>query len=611
MKIKYINLNKIKELLKTKRKLKLSGTKTGYPSIDKTHDRGVSYLKRHPIIPNVSVYNAVSLISKQFGDAIALECLGFEITFDELKKEVKILSKAYKEMGINKGDIITISTENYVQSVVAFLAANRIGAVTTFLDSSMPKEEVVRYLNEFKSPLLINYDKNQEYNEFLKNNTKLKNIVTLKPSELNTKLQDLQNKKINPDKHYFNYSDMLALSKMYTKQINTIYGLKNDALILFTSGTTGNPKSVVLTNENIVASGIYMKNSSNVKPEVGERDLVCVPFCYPYGFVTSTLMSLLCGREAILAPNLSKEKIKYYLDKKPNLIFGSPAMLELIMKYAGKDQDLSSIHTFISGGDFLPESKAETAKEFFKGHGAKVCMCNGSGNAETSGASTNAVGVPLKPETVGKVLTGQNPIIVDPSTKKELKYGEVGTYYVAGKNVFKEYYKNPELTEQSLLEYNGKRYVNTGMRGFLDEDGYFTLTGRDSRFYITSSLNKVYCDRVQRIISMIDIVDNCAVVPKADEEKLYKNIAFVVLKDGIKDQEGLEDYLSSRCEDNLQEKSTGVNYQLKPYERPSKFVFLKEIPRTKADKIDYSKLQKMANDISLTDTSSNKTFCKK
>ena len=86
-----------------------------------------------------------------------------------------------------------------------------------------------------------------------------------------------------------------------------------------------------------------MKNTGRIKPQVGEKCLVCVPFTYPYGFVTSTIMSLLCGRTAILAPNLSKDNIRYYLSKNPNYIFGSPALLELIKRNVCDNDDLSSI----------------------------------------------------------------------------------------------------------------------------------------------------------------------------------------------------------------------------------------------------------------------------
>lgn len=586
---------------------KLKGTKSGYPSIDKTHDKQYKYSQRHPFIPNMSIFDAISLMSIGYRRKNALNCFGLTLTYQELLDDANKLADSFAELGLKEGDILTVNMPNFIQAVTAFLAANKIGATVTFLNSGAAVDEVKHYLNKFSSKILINYDKDINYNQDIKAGTKVETIVTLSKDDVGYRITS-PTKKSSIEGSFLDYKDLHNIGKK-KKTIRNPFKGNNDALILFTSGTTGKPKAVVLTNQSILASGTYMKNSCNLSNAVGEKTLVCVPFCYPYGFATSTIMSLLCGREAILAPDLSASKISEYLKKQPNLIFGSPAMLELIKKNTPPKLDLSSIKTFISGGDFLSKEKSLEGKEFFAKHNAQVDICNGAGNAETVGASTNSVGIPIRPETVGKVLVGQDVIIIDPETMKEVKYNEEGTYYVSGKNVFKEYYDEPELTEKAKIKYNGKTYVSTGMRGYLDEDGYFTLTGRDSRFYITSSLNKVYCDRVQRILSMIDVVDSCVVVQKPDDEELFKNVAFVVLKEGVEQTQEVKDYLMSVCSDEFVDKTTDEHCQLKSYEVPAAFEFISELPRTTADKIDYASLEKIAADLDIP-SDPKKTFIK-
>lgn len=566
---------------------------TGYPSIDKTHLRDAKFIEKHPIIPNVNIYSAFKLMSTPYQNDSAINCLDLNATYKELLEDSITLSKAFRELGIKKGDIITVSMPNFYQAVTTFFAANRIGAVTTFLNSFAGVDEIKRYLNEFESPLFINYDKADKYNNSIKKGTSVQNIITLYRNDLNKKGFALE--RSNPFSTAISYYELGSLSRFQRGICNNVFGGNDDALILFTSGTTGNPKSVLLTNKNILSSAIYMKNSTHLENTRGEKSLVCVPFTYPYGFATSTLMSLLCGRQAILAPNLSKDNISYYLEKNPNIIFGSPALLELIKRNVPEDFDLSSIDTFISGGDFLTVKQNLEGKEFFEKHNASVLICNGSGNAETVGASTNAVGIPLKPETVGKVLVGSDVIIIDEETGKELKYGEEGLLCISGGHVFKGYYNNPELTEKEKFEYKGKTYFKTGTRGILDPDGYFTLTGRNSRYYIISTLNKIYCDYVQNVISNIDIIDSVAVVKKQDDERLYTSKAFIVLKDGIENDEVLKDYILSKCEEELVMES-GDKIQLKPYEIPTSIEFITELPRTKADKIDYACLERLAAD---------------
>ena len=567
---------------------------TGYPSIDNIHNKDYSFFDRNPIIPDMSIYNTINMLSTFYRKEEAIDCLDLNVNYDEMINDTVLLSKTFKELGIKKGDIISVSMPNFYQGVIIYLAANRIGAVTTFINSMSSIEEVLGYLNEFESSLFINFDKDSEYNKKIKDNSKVKNIITLNKDEINTKNYGNITSSANGYRDDLSFSDIGSIAKYYKRPIYTLYGGKEDSLILFTSGSTGNPKSVVLTNQNILASGIYMKNTGRIKAKVGERCLVCVPFSYPYGFATSTIMSLICGRVAVLAPTLSKDNIRYYLSKNPNYVFGSPALLELIKRNVKDSDDLSSIHTFVSGGDFLTVSQNKAGVEFFRKHGAETIICNGSGNAETVGTNTMAVGSINKPETVGRVLVGTKAIVVNPDTLEEVKYGEEGMLCISGKHVFKGYYKNEDMSRETKFVYKGIEYYKTGNMGILDTDGYFTLTGRSSRYYIRSDLNKVYLEHIQNVISLIDVVDSCCVVPKEDKDLLFTNKAYVVLKDGVLPSLEVSDYIMNMCYKPLYNSVTGEMVQLKPFEVPESITFLDVLPRTKADKVDYTFLENMA-----------------
>lgn len=567
---------------------------TCYPSIDNIHNKDYSFFDRNSIIPDMSIYNTINMLSTFYRKEEAIDCLDLNVNYDEMINDTVLLSKTFKELGIKKGDIISVSMPNFYQGVIVYLAANRIGAVTTFINSMSSIEEVLGYLNEFESSLFINFDKDSEYNKKIKDNSKVKNIITLNKDEINTKNYGNITSSANGYRDDLSFSDIGSIAKYYKRPIYTLYGGKEDSLILFTSGSTGNPKSVVLTNQNISASGIYMKNTGRIKAKVGERCLVCVPFSYPYGFATSTIMSLICGRVAVLAPTLSKDNIRYYLSKNPNYVFGSPALLELIKRNVKDSDDLSSIHTFVSGGDFLTVSQNKAGVEFFRKHGAETIICNGSGNAETVGTNTMAVGSINKPETVGRVLVGTKAIVVNPDTLEEVKYGEEGMLCISGKHVFKGYYKNEDMSRETKFVYKGIEYYKTGNMGILDTDGYFTLTGRSSRYYIRSDLNKVYLEHIQNVISLIDVVDSCCVVPKEDKDLLFTNKAYVVLKDGVLPSLEVSDYIMNMCYKPLYNSVTGEMVQLKPFEVPESITFLDVLPRTKADKVDYTFLENMA-----------------
>ena len=582
---------------------------TGYPSIDKPQNNGYSFTAKHPIIPNMSVYNSIKLINTLYGKKDAIDCIDLTANYDQLFSDSVTISRALKELGAKKGDIISVCMPNYYQAVATFMACNRIGAVTTFLNASAPDEEICDYINDFESPIFINFDKTREENEKIKRNTNVRYIITLDKEKTNT-LSLNDNYRVTCNDTFIDFHSLESISKFQKKGMASNSG-KDNSLILFTSGTTGKPKSVVLTNENIIAAGTYLKNSSHVKSLNGDSTLVCVPFSYPYGFVTSTLMTLLSSKKAILGPNINKDTISYYLKKNPNIIFGSPALLELIMRNIPEEQDLSSINTFISGGDFLTPNHSKRAKEFFEMHGAKdVEMGNGSGNAETVSCGTNPTGIEIRPETAGKVLVGTDAIVVDPETMEEKKYNEEGLLCVSGKHVFKEYHKDPKSTEKAKFEKNGKVFFKTGTLGSIDEDGYFTLTGRESRFYIISTLNKVYCDHVQTLISYMDNVRECAIVKVPDEEMIYKNKAYVVLNDGVEASDEVLKKLQSQFLEPVQTLNGDVE-QLKWYEIPSYVEFVSELPRKQGtDKLNYTILEEDAKN-KISQSSNNKQKIKK
>lgn len=568
---------------------------TGYPSIDQTHKKGVGFFSNHPFIPNMSIFDTLKLLSTMYIKDEAIDCLDLTVTFEEMFANANDLSKSLVELGIKKKDIVTVVADNYYQAAVMFLAANKIGATVTYLNSQASLDEVKYYCNLFESPLLVNYNQLQEYNEQIKKDTKVKYIVTIKPGDLNTKKIITNDKILTGYTDYLTYDMFGNISKYaQNKKVSKANG-QDDALILFTSGTTGKAKAVVLTNKNIVASGMYLKNTSRISNTRGEKSLVCVPFTYPYGFSTSMLKSLMCGRKAILAPGLSKHNISYFMEKKPNIIFGSPALLELIERNIPEEMDLSSVHTFISGGDFLSVPQTYAGIEFFKEHNANIEVCNGSGNAETDSCGTNSVGQPIRPETVGKVLYGTEAIIIDEETGKELKYGEEGILCVSGKHVFREYYNEPKLTEKSKFIYKGKEYFITGTRGILDKEGYFTLTGRDTRFYITGNLNKVYCDKTQNILDSIDVIDCCAVVKKPDDENLFTSKVYIVLKNGVEPNDDTIEYIKERCQGTIIMPETNEQVHLEPYEIPTSYEFISELPKTRADKVNYPALEELAS----------------
>ena len=530
-------------------------TLTGYASIDRPQNIGFSLFKQNPIIPDISVYNAIVMLSRFYRGADAIDCQEILVNYQAMLDDAKTVSLALKELGVRKGEIVTVSMPNFYQAVLMFLACNRIGAVTTFLNSFATDEEVKYYLNLFESSIYVNYNRNKDSNLRMKMQTKVRTVITLSKARKNA-LDFNENYKKSYDGVTVDFNSLGSIASYQANTFEWLHSSKENALILYTSGSsTGKSKAVVLTNENVLAAGTYLKNSSNLKDNKDKRTLVCVPFAYPYGFGTSTLMTLLSGKTAILAPDIGANTILYYLRKRPEMIFGSPALMELIKRNVPVGEDLSYVHKFISGGDFFRIKPYQEAKEFFR-----------------------------EPGTAGRVLVGTEAMIIDKDTMEEKRYGEEGSLFVSGRHLFKEYFKEPKMTEEALIEINGKRYFDTGMIGFLDEEGYFTPNKRTSRFYIPSTLDKVYPDPVQTFISTFEPVEDCAVVETPDEEMLFVGTAYIVLNDKYKSvlEDDIKDYILELCRnENSSEK------KLREIEIPTYIEIVDQLPRRQGtDKID-------------------------
>lgn len=572
---------------------------TNYPTIDKTHLKDTKFFERHPIIPSFLTFSQVmDLMFLTQGNHNIVDCLDLRVDVKEFQKDSLLVAKAFLELGVKPKDIIVVSMPNYYQAIPIFKAANMIGANVTYLNPLASEEEIKNYLNMYEATVFMNCGKDEEYNKSIKEGTKVKHVITMNEELKNSRDFNQKTNYSVGNVDDISYHELGNLSKYQKDNFKTNFGGKQDALILYTSGSTGKAKSLLFTNENLIASCIYLKNSThvpNVTPE-DSRWMNVVPFMYPYGFGASVLQTFLSGREVILTPNLSPENISYYYRKNPHLIFGSPAHLEMTKRNLPKDQDLSSLKIYLSGGDYLSVSQSHAGIEYFKEHGAKdVTISNSSGTGETLGCSTNAMNVPYRPETVGQLVVGPDYVVLNPDTMEEVKYGETGVLCTRGKHVFKGYYGRDDLTNEVMINYKGKKYYMTGNVGFLDKDRYFTLIGRASRFFIINTLNKVYCELVQSVVSNIDVVDSCAIVPKPNEESLYECKAYVVLKDGISPSKELERYIIDKSREVYVDAVTGEETILKEYELPASVTFLDTLPRTEvAEKIDYEYLKKQA-----------------
>lgn len=559
--------------------------------------------KKDPFVPPLSISALYNLSSFRHWNDVVVNQKEFDFTRRELKNDRKCLLKALLVLGVKKGDIITVATGRSIyDNILIFLAANKIGAIVSFLDEKTPRETLLHYIEEFNSKLVVTYKYNEKRIRELKRDAKtVKTVINLDGKLIDegdideTQTEDIEMSVL--DHMWVGRQTIREIAKDHKGWMpKNMFGGNNEAIITFTSGSTSGPKPMVFTNKALVAAALFSKAASGIK--MWDKEIKTwfsfVKFDCPYGFWTSVLTPIIGGSSVILTPDLDETNFPYYFGKDINVVQAVPLLFDTLPKVLPEDLDLSSVKMCISGGERLEKQASFDITEYFAKHGATVKMCNGYGIGECLGSITVAVGSTYHPDTVGRVVPGAHVMVLDPETNEELDFGKTGILYISGKHVLKRYFNRPELTKEKILKVKGHNFINTGDLANVSETGFVTLVGR-ATFFINTVPAKVYYEVVRTSIARNEIVKSCYVVKMPDKKLGWASCAFVVLNEGIgKNNETRRKIAKESTEPFFIGKRRIV---LKEYEIPRKVVFLDELPLTRANKTDFRKLEKMAKDL--------------
>ena len=567
----------------------------------------IKHQKRDPLVPPISVSALFNLSSFGHNDEVVANQKELDFTRRELKQDIKTLAKAFLQLGLKKGDIITVATgRSMYENILIFLTANRLGIVVAFLDEKTARDTLLHYLDEFNSPLLITYKATDKRIKDLKHDAKsVKNIINLDGRTVDESgPDDEQEEDIDfhaLDGFLLNGQPITKTAEKYKGHIpKNTFAANREALISFTSGSTSGPKPMVFTNKALIASAIYSKVASDVK--MWDKELHSwmsyVHLDCPYGLVVSVLAPICGGGEVVFTPDIDDTNLDYYIGKNPNTIFGIPPLLEA-MPALKDDTDISDLKMFASGGERLEKSASLAALDFFKSRGLKnIKISNGYGVGEALGLISTAVGNrTYNPDSVGQIPAGVHTMVLDPDTGEELNFGKTGILYVTGKHILSRYYNRPELTDDKIITIKGKKFVKTGDLAYVSETGFITLVGR-ATFFINNLPAKVYYEVVRAAVSKSELVKKCYVVKGPDPKLKLAAYAFVVTNDGIGHNDDIRKQIITKAAEPFNLGRRRIT--LKDYELPKKVIFLDNLPLTKANKTDFRKLERMAKEIGET-----------
>ena len=546
--------------------------------------------------PQKTMYEMVAAAAKRKPNHIAYVFMGKKTSYTEFMKRIEAAAKGLYKMGIRPGDKVTICMANTPQALDCFYALNRIGAIPNMIHPLSAAQEIAFYLNFSKSKAILTldqfYEKVASIQPQLENPTKI--LIAKVADELPIPLNVLYPmtksaraiKKL-PKTGYTLWYDMVRAGK--DTVLPPVQG-RYDACgaILYSGGTTGTTKGIMLSNLNfnalalqtIAASGFTMDEISDMKM------LSVMPVFHGFGLGIGIHTPLIAGGTCILIPQFN---VKIYAEtlvkQKPNLIPGVPTLFEALLRAENLEGvDLSFLKGIFSGGDSLSPELKRKVDTFLKDHGCSEQIREGYGTTECVTASCltpkdyarqGSIGVPF-PDTFYK--------IVEPGTTNEVEPNIEGEICISGPSVMLGYMDNPEETRQTLRRhYDGRIWLHTGDLGHMDQDGFVYFRQRIKRMIVTSGYN-VYPSQLENIIDGHEKVLMSCVIGVKDPYRVQRVKAYVVPMPGIEPTEELKKELLDYCSGRIAK-----------YAMPREIEFRKELPKTLVGKVAYRVLEEEAN----------------
>lgn len=536
-----------------------------------------------------TMFEKVKDIAEKYPNNIAFDFMGKSTTYKKMVEEIENCAKALKTIGVRENDKVTIAMPNCPQAIYMFYAVNLVGGIANMIHPLSAEKEIEFYLNESESVTAITLDQFYHKFENIRANTKVVNIIIasikdalaqpIKAGYMLTEGRKI--KKIPADAPIIRWNDFMKLSKACFYNYKAQRKSDDPAVILYSGGTTGTTKGIVLSNKNFNAlSQQVIATNPMFRP--GDKMLAAMPLFHGFGLGVCVHTMLAQGGRCILIPRFTPKSYAKQITKyKCNFIAGVPTLYEALLRLPDMDgADLSSLKGVFSGGDSLSIELKKKFDKFLYDHNATIQVREGYGTTETVTACCLTPSHMFKEGSIGLPFPDTYIKIVEPGTDKEVPYGEEGEILLAGPTVMMEYMKHPDETAQTLRHHaDGLTWVYTGDLGIMDEQGFIYFKGRAKRMIITSGYN-VYPGQLENILDANEMVQMSCIIGVPDPYKMEKVKAFVKLTPDYPANDETKQKLMDYCRKHIAK-----------YAMPYDIEFREELPKTLVGKVAYRVLQ--------------------
>ena len=536
-----------------------------------------------------SMFDRVAFIAEKYPNNVAFDFMGKSTTYREMIGEIEKCAKALKTIGIRENDRVTIAMPNCPQAIYMFYAVNLVGGIANMIHPLSAEKEIEFYLNESKSVTAITLDQFYHKFESIRENTKIVNIIIASVKDALSRpvragymlTEGRRIKKIPKDAPVIRWKEFMRLSGACFYNYRVKRQGDDPAVILYSGGTTGTTKGIVLTNRNFNALSQQIV-ATNPMFRPGDKMLSAMPLFHGFGLGVCIHSMLAQGGRCILVPRFTAASYaKLIVKYRCNFIAGVPTLYEALLRLPSMDgADLSSLKGVFSGGDSLSVELKKKFDKFLYDHNATIQVREGYGTTETVTACCLTPPTMFKEGSIGVPFPDTYIKIVEPGTDRELSYGEEGEILLAGPTVMKEYMNHPDETAQTLRRHaDGLTWVYTGDLGTQDEEGFIYFRGRAKRMIISSGYN-VYPGQLENILDANELVQMSCVIGVPDAYKMQKVKAFVKLNPEVPATEETKEKIMAYCRRNIAR-----------YAMPYDIEFREDLPKTLVGKVAYRVLE--------------------
>jgi long-chain acyl-CoA synthetase len=543
-------------------------------------------IPEHIDYPRVTMYEALMQTVERCPEVVAYDFFGTTSTYRHFGKEIDRCANALAALGMKKGDRITISMPTCPQGIICFYAANKLGVVASMIHPLSPAKEIAFYLKTARSRFALTLDAFYRKFKEVQETTGLETLILARIPDYLPLVKKIgfnltKGRKIPPvpaDPLVRWWGDLMKGS--YPPAPKARMETDEMAVILYSGGTTGVPKGIMLSNRNFISEGMQVSVWGGITG--GDSILAILPIFHGFGLGVCINAAFMGGGKSILVPQFTPEIVAGLIKtKRPSLVVGVPTLFEALANNpVFRKADLSCLKATFSGADTLPRPVKERFEAAVKSQGGNVQLLEGYGLTE---AVTAIMATPLnqyREGSVGIPFPDMLAKIVATGTTDEAPLGEEGEICLHGPAVMLGYLDQPEETANTLRTHaDGKLWLHTGDIGTMDADGFFYFKLRQKRMIKSSGMN-VYPAQVEDVLYKHPDVAKACVIGVPDEKQVQRVKAFVVLKEPGKAGPEMEKALIAHCQEHL------IRWSC-----PREIEFRNDLPCTLVGKIAFNTLE--------------------